>query len=46
MDVVEKQIVHEYDEDRKEYASKGVAGTGLGLIYQVLIIVILYAKLP
>jgi hypothetical protein len=31
MDVVEKQIVHEYDEDRKEYASKGVAGTGLGL---------------
>lgn len=26
MDVVEKQIVHEYDEDRKEYASKGVAG--------------------
>lgn len=27
MDVVEKQIVHEYDEDRKEYASKGVAGT-------------------
>lgn len=29
MDVVEKQIVHEYDEDRKEYASKGVAGTGL-----------------
>lgn len=46
MDVVEKQIVHEYDGDRKEYASKGVAGTGLGLIYQVLIIVILYAKLP
>ena len=31
MDVVEKQIVHEYDEDHKEYASKGVAGTGLGL---------------
>jgi hypothetical protein len=31
MDVVEKQIVHEYDEDRKEYASKDVAGTGLGL---------------
>lgn len=26
MDVVEKQIVHEYDEDHKEYASKGVAG--------------------
>ena len=31
MDVVEKQIVHEYDENHKEYASKGVAGTGLGL---------------
>lgn len=26
-----ESIVHEYDEDRKEYASKGVAGTGLGL---------------
>jgi hypothetical protein len=25
MDVVEKQIVHEYDENHKEYASKGVA---------------------
>lgn len=33
MDVVEKHVVHEYDEDGKEYASKGVAGTGLGLIY-------------
>ena len=32
MDVVEKQIVHEYDENHKEYASKGVAGTGLGLV--------------
>lgn len=31
MDVVEKQIVHEYDENHKEYASKGVAGTSLGL---------------
>lgn len=36
MDVVEKQIVHEYDEDRKEYASKGVAGTGLGLVMQAV----------
>lgn len=34
MDVVEKQIVHEYDENHKEYASKGVAGTGLGLGYR------------
>ena len=47
MEVVEKkEMVHKdvYESGEKEYASKGVAGTGLGLIYQVLIIVILYAK--
>ena len=47
MEVVEKkEMVHKdvYESGEKEYASKGVAG--LGLIYQVLIIVILYAKLP
>lgn len=33
MEVVEKkEIIHESDHN-KEYASKGVAGTGLGLIY-------------
>jgi hypothetical protein len=31
MEVVEKEIVHE--DDTKKYASKGVAGTGLGLIH-------------
>ena len=50
MEVVEKkEMVHKdvYENcGEKEYASKGVAGTGLGLIHQVLIIVILYAKLP
>ena len=49
MEVVEKkEMVHKdvYESGEKEYASKGVAGTGLGLIYQILIIVILYAKLP
>ncbi len=49
MEVVEKkEMVHKdvYTDDHKEYASKGVAGTGLGLIYQVLIIVILYETLP
>lgn len=42
MEVVEKkEMVHKdvYENcGEKEYASKGVAGTGLGLIYQVLII--------
>ena len=44
MEVVEKkEMVHKdvYESGEKEYASKGVAGTGLGLIYQVLIIVIM-----
>ncbi|MEG0773682.1 hypothetical protein [Clostridium sp.] len=32
MEVVEKrEIVHEYENENKEYASKGVAGAGLGL---------------
>lgn len=36
MEVVEKkEMVHKdvYESGEKEYASKGVAGTGLGLIY-------------
>ena len=56
--VEKKEIVHEYDQldhapyygrygwNYREPASKGVAGAGLGLIYQALIIVILYETLP
>lgn len=46
MEVVEKkEIIHESDHN-KEYASKGMSGAALGLIFQVLIIVILYETLP